>query len=168
MPKFTGSLALVSLNSKTALRALQKELDKILLEGAREWFRTVDSIVPTWSGMSRASLEPIADKLEIPFFVGVDPAAPDRRSQGRELGSSPELESTGGIFKFSWRSDVFHLIYNEFHDATAVGFRLRFPGPYHAQDKAAQAFRDEVNERLAKVNARVIVRPSIKLVRIQL
>lgn len=164
MPKFTGSIGLANYNAKAARRALDKELTEILIEGTRAWVRTVAAIIPNWSGESRASLIKIADKVGVPIFVTVAKDAPDRRAQGETKGRG-DFEITGrGVYNFFWESNVFHLAYNEFNDATLVGFHLKNPGPYHSQRQAKEAFFRTVDAKLRALNADNFVSPFIKVV----
>jgi len=151
MPRFTGSFGLPNLDELAARRALGAELKDILFEGTVEWVRTVSAILPNWSGMSRASLQSIGNLVGILIFASPVLGAPDRVAQGRNQGEgrfSTSADERAGQYFFEWRSQVFHLIYNESNDANAVGFHLRNPGPYHSQRQAQQSFFKTVNPRL--------------------
>lgn len=162
MPRLTGSLLLLDLNINSALKELDKECKDILLEGAVEWVRTVSAIVPNWSGMSRASLKPIADLVGVPLFVTTVPGAPDRRLLGAARGSA-QLNTTGFKYSFEWRSRVFHFVYNESNNANLVGFKLRNPGPYQSQRQAQQSFFKTVNDRLRDLQ--FVIGPHIRVTR---
>jgi hypothetical protein len=150
MPRLTGHLAQLEFNLDAQLKKLDKKAKDVLTHGVSEWVRTVASIVPTWSGMSLASLKPIANLAGVPLFVGVAPTAPDRRSAGEALGEA-KLEITKTTYAFEWRSRVFHFIYNEFNNANLVGFRLKQPGPYHSMKAAEEAFLRVMNSRLKEL-----------------
>lgn len=150
MPRMTSDLALLQLDSASLLEALDENLHKILVEGTVEWVRTVAAILPNWSGESRASLKPIADLVNVPIFVTTVPGAPNRQAQGLAAGFA-ELRTTDGIYTFEWRSDVFHLAYNEANNANLVGFHLRNPGPYNSQRQAEQSFFLTINPRLREL-----------------
>lgn len=147
MPKLTGSFARLEFDLDAQLKKLDKKAKDVLTHSTSEWVRTVASIVPTWSGMSLASLKPMANLVGVPLFVGVAPTAPDRRAQGEALGEA-KLEITKTTYAFEWRSRVFHFIYNEFNNANLVGFRLKQPGPYHSMRAAEEAFLKTLRERL--------------------
>ena len=151
MPKLTGSLGLVELDIAAFEAALDQKLTKILVEGTAEWVRTVSAILPNWSGESRASLRPIADLVNIPIFASAVAGAPDRVSKGESEGFG-ELHLGPGQYFFEWRSQVFHLAYNELNDANAVGFHLRNPGPYQSQRQAEQSFFKTVNPLLRSLD----------------
>lgn len=145
--QMTGSLGFVTLDTQALLDSLDKKLKDILVEGTKEWVRTVSAILPNWSGESRASLRPIADLVGIPIFASPVSGAPDRVAKGQSEGSG-ELITQDGVYAFSWQSDVFHLAYNELNNANAVGFHLINPGPYLSQRQAQQSFFATVNPLL--------------------
>jgi len=152
MPKITGTLALVELDLTGILQDLDRQCTDILLDGAKEWTKTVVDIVPTWSGMSQASIQPIADLVGVPVFTSAVSGAPDRSGQGRARGSASLTLGDGGQYAFEWKSTVFHFIYNESNDANATGFfSLKKPGPYQSQRQASAAFFRVVNPRLRAI-----------------
>lgn len=163
MPKLTGTLNLVELDLAAALRDLDKQCTQILIDGTTEWVRTVAAIVPNWSGMSRASLKPIADLVGVPLFAGPVSGAPDRVAEGTASGSAKLTLGDNGEYSFEWKSTVFHFVYNESHNANLVGFRLRNPGPYQSQKQAAESFFRTVNPRLRQIQG--IVGQNIKVIR---
>ncbi len=162
MPKMTGQVTLVNLALDALLRDLDKEFTDILVTGTREWVRTVVSIVPSWSGMSRASLKPIADLVGEPVFSSPTSGAPDRQLQGEALGEGKLNLGEGNIYSFTWKTSVFHFIYNESNNANLVGFHLRNPGPYHSRDAANQAFERAIQSRLRAVEIRFKAHIKIK------
>jgi len=152
MPKITGTLALIELDLAGVLQTLDRQCTDILLDGAKEWTKTVVDIVPTWSGMSQASIQPIADLVGVPVFTSPVSGAPDRAALGRAKGSATLTLGDNGQYAFEWKSTVFHFIYNESNDANATGFfNLRHPGPYQSQRLASSAFFRVVNPRLRQI-----------------
>jgi len=162
MPRITGEFIIPGASNK-AVKELQAKCKAILRSGTEAWVEEVKSIVPNWSGMSRASLAPIAKLVNVPLFpLGPTEAGiPDRVGVGKALG---EARMKYGPFEYSfeWKSQVFHFVYNESHNANLIGFRLRNPGPYQSQRKAAKAFFDVVIPQLrtlgSDINIRVIRR----------
>lgn len=150
MPRIVGTLAGLTLDLNSLLKELDGRCQSIVRSGAVEWVRTVAAIVPNWSGMSRASLKPIADLVGVPLFVTVVPGAPDRRAEGESQGEA-KFETDKNIYVFEWRSTVFHFVYNESNNANLVGFHLRNPGPYQSQRQAAEAFFRTVNPQLRQL-----------------
>lgn len=167
MPKLTGNFAALKLDLEGLMRDLDLQFRDILIEGTQEWVRTVSAIVPNWSGMSRASLQPLADLVGVPIFASAVSGAPNRVGEGRSLAIPEPKIVLGdqGQYYFEWHTQVFHFIYNEFHNANLVGFHLRNPGPYHSMREAERAFFLTVNPQLRAV------RPSfdsnIKVIRVQ-
>ena len=160
MPKMTGSFALVSLALDSLLTDLDNQCRDVLVDGVKEWVRSVAGIVPNWSGMSRASLQPIADKVGISIFASpVRPDVPNRVAEGRASGSATlhPLDDNQRDFKyfFDWKSTVFHYVYNESHNANTAGFNLIHPGPYHSMRQAEIAFFGRVTPQLRKIQIRV-------------
>lgn len=170
MPKITGFFAVPELLLDALLKDLDKQSREILLDGTTEWVRTVSAIVPNWSGMSRASLQPIAEKVGVSLFASPVGGAPNRVAEGRAKGEATlhPIDTGGRDFRyfFQWRSTVFHYVYNEFNNANLVGFHLRNPGPYHSMRQAEQSFFRTVNPRLRAIQFNVGAH--IKVVRKQI
>lgn len=150
MPKMISTLIDIKLDVAGATRALEQEFHDILFEGTKAWVREVASIVPNWSGMSRASLKPIADLVDLPLFAGPVAGAPNRVQSGLASGFA-ELRIKGFSYHFYWESTVFHYVFNEYNNANKYGFHLRNPGPYYSMKKAETAFFNYVNPRLKKL-----------------
>jgi hypothetical protein len=153
MPQITGQLAELRLDLDKMLRDLDRQFTDVLVKGTQEWVRTVAAIVPNWSGMSRASLQPIAELVGVAVFASPVAGAPNRVGEGRSLAIPPPKLVLGdnGQYFFEWRSQVFHLVYNENNNANLVGFHLRNPGPYHSMEQAEEAFFRTVNPLLRAV-----------------
>lgn len=165
MPKMTGQVTLVNLALDALLKDLDKEFTDILVTGTREWVRTVVGIVPSWSGMSRASIKPIADLVGEPVFSSPAAGAPDRQTEGEALGEGKlNLGESKNIYSFTWRTNVFHFIYNESNNANELDppFHLKKPGPYHSRDAANRAFERAVQSRLRAVEIRFKAHIKIK------
>lgn len=157
MPRITANFAIPGLADLA--KRLEKEFGSILEDGTKAWVEEVKSIVPNWSGMSRASLAPIADKVGVPLFpLGpTESGIPNRVAQGQASGEA-KLQKGPREYFFEWKSTVFHFIYNESNNANNVGFRLRNPGPYHSQQRAARAFFGVVIPRLRKVGSDIKIK----------
>lgn len=160
MPKIRADFAIPGLAD--VAKKLDAELKAILKDGTKAWVEEVKDIVPNWSGMSRASLAPIADLVNVPLFpLGpTESGVPNRVADGKASGEA-KLRYGPREYYFEWKSTVFHFIYNESNNANNVGFRLRNPGPYQSQRRAAKAFFEVVIPRLRKVAAGI----DIKIIR---
>lgn len=150
--RIIGSFALLTFDLGAARKALDDELNNIMLEATRAWVRTVVSIVPTWSGASQSSIQPIADKVGVPVFSSPVAGAPDRRDPSK---GQADLQLSGPRKFFRWNTSVFHFIYNENNNANLVGFHLRNPGPYHSQRKANVAFQNVMQKRIRRLRSRI-------------
>lgn len=144
--KMTANLAVPVFDLEAAKRALDGEYQRILIEGVKEWVYTVESIIPNWSGESRASLRALASQVDIEIIAFPVAGAPNRVAKGESEGEA-KLKTDNFEYSFYWKSSVFHLIYNESNDANAVGFHLIQPGPYHSMAAAAAVFNKYVKER---------------------
>jgi len=150
--RIVGSFALLSFQIGAARKALNDELNDIMMQATRAWVRTVVSIVPTWSGASQASIQPIANLVGVPVFSTPVAGAPDRRDTSK---GQAELSLEGPRKFFRWNTSVFHFIYNENNNANLVGFHLRNPGPYRSQRRAKTAFDTVVKKRLSRMRSRI-------------
>ncbi len=150
MPRLKGTLAKLDFKLNVAKAKIEQDALEILRDGAQAWVRAIADAVPVWSGMSLASLKPIADLVGISLNTSPVSGAPDRQSKGRALGSAT-FEDGPTKFSFSWESNVFHYLFNEFNDARPYGFHLIRPGPYYSVRKAEGAFFKEVNPRLRRL-----------------
>lgn len=152
--KFEGELRLPGFDFEAAKRALDEECKQILVEGVKGWIEAVEAIVPNWSGESRASLRAIGNLVGVPIAAYPVRGAPDRVAKGESEGSA-KLETSGFKYIFSWKSDVFHLAYNESNNANLVGFHLINPGPYHSQQIAMKAFDAITSRRLKNLKFKI-------------
>lgn len=160
MPKMTGEFVKVQLALDSLINDIDNQCREILVDGVKAWVNSVASIVPNWSGMSRASLQPIADKVGITIFASpVRPGVPNRVAEGRASGSATlhplDDNDVDGKYFFDWQSTVFHFVYNESHNANLVGFHLINPGPYESMRKAEIEFFRLVTPRLRNVQVRL-------------
>jgi hypothetical protein len=145
--KLTADLALPIFDLKAAQRGLDEAMKEILIEGIQEWVNTVAMIVPNWSGESRASLRALAGQVGVVVPAFPVAGAPNRVSKGESEGEA-KITTDNFQYSFSWKSSVFHFIYNESNNANAVGFHLIQPGPYHSMEAANEAFQRLTKQRL--------------------
>lgn len=131
-------------------RKLHEQLSEALAESCKVWLTAAIGL-PIWSGASVATFTPLASYVAFalaPIPVG---GAPNRVSIGIANGSAAfEAGTKPGLYTFTYSTTLPHLIINEYHNAnTFIGpngpyFRLKNPGPYHFQKRAAEAFRSFV------------------------
>lgn len=146
MPKLVGSLVKVELGKRTAF-FLNSRFQNLLVEATKIWLGVMREEIPIWSGMSQSALKPIADAVDVPLFIRPVSGAPDRTAEGEAAGAGSGLETSRGVYELVFNSAVPHFAVNEFTDATKFGFRLKRPGPYHSQEKAADAFFDYIDSQ---------------------
>lgn len=127
-------------------RMIDAQLRAALTDGGTIWMNAAISRIPIWSGASHGTFLKLAAKIGYSISVG----------GGVPMGLGPQYgsaQSTGkltiyaGAYVLEYSTNLWHLIYNEFHDGNAnkeearVYSRLKNPGPYHFQELAAEAFR---------------------------
>ena len=70
--------------------------------------------------------------------------ARNRVQLGLEHGEAEfETNQDTGVYSFTYHTTLSHLYINEYYDATAWGFNLKTPGPYHFQERGRAAFQAE-------------------------
>ncbi len=131
--------------------ALHEKLSEALAQAGCKWLYTVDEIIPTWSGASRATLSPLASYVGYSLVIGVMSTAPNRIDVGIAHGSATfEGNRDTGLYSFSYATTLPWLIINEYNNANTFinpktgqpYFHLTHPGPYHFQEAAAKALRE--------------------------
>lgn len=152
--KLTAEISMPSFDLDAAKKALDVECKSILVEGVKAWVNTVESVLPNWSGESRGSLRPIAGLVGIMVFASPVRGAPDRVAFGESEGEA-KINNENFQYSFYWQSKCFHLAYNEFNNANAVGFHLINPGPYHSQALATAAFKAVTNQKLRNLKFKI-------------
>ncbi len=128
-------------------KAADVELTKLIKDSARVWLNaTVLSVIPVWSGASRASFLKLARAVSFPLSITGLKATPGqtRGALGPSIGFQ---QSTGklvtdakkGVYTFAYSTSLFHLVFNEFNNANQspvagrLYSRLKQPGPYNFQ-----------------------------------
>ena len=124
--------------------AIDKRVREATEEGARVWLKTVLSIIPTWSGASRATFEALAQSVGFTVVYGPIRANKDRRSLGQGTGFGGVTRDSTGHYSFYYRTELRYLLFNEANVArVGVGgvFKgLINPTPYKFFEKGEQAF----------------------------
>lgn len=127
-------------------RALQETLGDAIAHAAFEWLGATTTIIPVWSGASRATFMPLAS--QIGFQLSVQPIAwKDRVDIGLSNATgSLTADSEKGQFSFTYSTTLPWLIYNEFNNANitpdpTLFSRLLQPGPYHFQERGLEAWK---------------------------
>jgi hypothetical protein len=129
-------------------RMIDEKLRAALIEGGTIWMNAAISRIPVWSGASRGTFLKLAAKIGYAISVGgtnagmlgLGPAAGSSQSTGK-------MTVYAGAYILEYTTHLWHLCYNESHDANAnpvearLFYHLRNPTPYNFQVAAAEEFR---------------------------
>ena len=142
-----AALQYPKLNLAAYRAALADSAKETIAESAFVWIDVATSIIPVWSGASRATFARLAQDVSFQLQLGNTPAAPDRTSLGlAQSDGGVEFDEQRGIFSFRYETTLDHLVFNEKKNANdggdpAVFSRLLRPGPYNFHETANQAAR---------------------------
>jgi hypothetical protein len=124
-------------------KALDREMTDLLTKAAAEWLHNTADTIPVWTGASRATFSVLASAAGYQLDPGFA-VAPDSRVASADFGAGTGTflaDTKDGRYTFSYHSTLPHLYINENYDARPWGFRLTTPGPYHFEEKGAEAFK---------------------------
>ncbi|CAL1125571.1 unnamed protein product [Cladocopium goreaui] len=122
-------------------KQLQTELGEALAEATFRWLSETADKIPVYSGASKATFIPLAN--EISLQLAIAPIVRSRIPLGLAHGDGEIItDPVSGRFTFTYYTDLFYLVYNEYHNANLVGFHLRNPGPYRFQEAGRKAFEE--------------------------
>lgn len=142
---------------------MDRILTRQLKKAATVWLNaTVLLVIPVWSGASRATFLKLAREVGFPLTV-TGLKAPSRllNQSPSELGPRAGFQksrgevttnSSSGIYTFTYQTDLFHLVFNEFNNANQnptagrLFSRLIQPGPYNFREIGQDAFEDYVRD----------------------
>lgn len=169
MAGLTGSYASITFDQNAASNYVRGRLREILRLGITAWVEEAKSIIPVWSGASRASLTQVAGLVGVAVFgpgKGSTVAHSNEPVPGVKnrvgLGQSSESfevndSGEGGRFSFRWKSDLFHLNVNERTNVNALSHRFHLiqPGPYELRRHCNDAFKRTVDAELARFQFRI-------------
>jgi len=167
--KFSATFELAQVDLGLYQKALDQTLREALAHAVFEYINEVLSVIPVWSGASRATFLQLA--RQISMYIPIVPTAwggtgaKNHPSASSILNRIPLGERCGtgklnmdigtGKYNFEYTNDLHYLTYNEYHDANseksdpAVFSQLKRPGPYNFQKKGAAAF--ESSARMARL-----------------
>lgn len=156
--KFKVKLQQANIQMDQYMIRLDKYLTKQLERGAQTWLNaTVMLSVPVWSGASRATFLKLARKVNHPLTItGIKKNAKKgiaRGTDGPRLGfqkskGEVSMGKTPGLYTFTYETDLFRLVFNEFNNANdnpvagRLFSKLITPGPYGFQRIGQDAFED--------------------------
>lgn len=147
MPKVSHNFGGRRFDANKAKRDLERKLKDIFIDAGKAFAQTLVDEVPTWSGESQGSIEPVAKAFDVPVFTTPVAGAPSRGSAGRAQGHV-DISMGPKDYSFVWSSDVFQYGINERYDVSHA-IPLKKPGPYNSFPKAVAAFQEVVDEGFA-------------------
>lgn len=177
--KFRARFRQIQLNSSKFRDDLAKVLTRDIKIAATAWLNaTVMSVIPIWSGASRATFLKLSRSVGFGLTItGIEARSSENpRALGPSVGfqqSEGKVNTDGarkGIVSFNYGTDLFHLVFNEYENANAspvagrLFARLRDPGPYGFQDIGREAFEEFA--RVAVELPNPWKSPRIKLIRV--
>lgn len=150
--KFTGTLQLMRINIKDWKQVARQRMLKAVKEGAQLWINASIAAIPVWSGASHGTFKKLASLVN--YQLSITPrVAPDQvdYALGIQVGFAQSngkinKDFTNMIYTFTYKSNLWHLHYNEYKNANQnkkagrVRGTLLRPGPYHFQELGRQAF----------------------------
>lgn len=135
------NIRLLHLDVNACKRDIEKALTANLKEAVRAYLRAIIfNVVPVWSGASVATFMKLAAAVNQPLVIVPKVSSRVGLGASRSTGAL-NVDMSKGEIKATYSTSLPHLIYNEFNNANAVGYRLINPGPYRFQDKGAEAFK---------------------------
>ena len=157
--KFLAKLQLPKLDLNSYEKLVAVEMQQTLKDAVAVWLNaTVRTVVPTWSGASRATYESIANKADTSISYGPIIAHKDRRPLGRRESKS-KFQVGKYVYFFEWETSLryfilnehTHQVYNPTARDTGSGkilspFGLKHPGPYNLSEKGMAALQSFVQD----------------------
>jgi hypothetical protein len=134
-------------NRKAAIASLRVKLQQAADEAGETFIKTFVSMVPSYTGASRAQLLPLGDLTHntVPITVV---GRESRVSEGRAAGGASIDISNDAILNLEVTTNWPWFQVNETNDARKWGIHLTNPGPYNVLP-AAEAAADAVLEQTA-------------------
>jgi hypothetical protein len=121
-------------------RKMKVELTLALQAAVRAYLTSIlKNVIPVWSGASVATFLKLS--AEVNLNVTISPVVKSRIGLGRNLSEGEiDIDASRGRYIAKYSTSLPHLIFNEYQDANAIGYKLKRPGPYNFQGIGAAAF----------------------------
>lgn len=166
-----GSYISLTFDANAASRYVQKRLKDILTQGMVAWVEEAKSIIPVWSGASRAALTQIAGFVGVPVFgpgkgtgsahsneiVTTKAKTSPTDGQASETFTPPTVD--GGRVFTRWSTNLFHLNVNERVNVNTLDlehpFHLTQPGPYYLRKRCNDAAKQVIVSELNRFQYRI-------------
>lgn len=133
-------ISLLSLDVDKCKREIERSLTETLKEAVRAYLKSIlYNVVPVWSGASVATFIKLAASVD--HVVNISPKVRSRINLGSTSSTGTlNVDMNRGVISATYSTSLPHLVFNEYSNANAYGYRLRNPGPYGFQIKGADAF----------------------------
>lgn len=132
-----GSIPGLRFDWRRYMADLDAALRLQLVLAARAWLRAVILSVPSWTGQSRGSLQPIGRFIGIAVPSPVSPTAPGDRSGLGQSQQAFNFTAAGGIYMMHWETHVPHYLINEYYN---VPLPLLNPTPWLSLESGERAW----------------------------
>lgn len=149
---------------------LHRRFSSALDAGIKAWVQTADSIIPTWSGGSRATLIELGAKVGVQVSVYAKDGVKSRVDLGKRETPPPVIRKSRlyGEYYFQWKTSLDYFVNNETKPMNAVmKNRLIKETPYNFREAAGQAFREALMREVGKESPASIVRKSLRIVQLR-
>lgn len=152
-------LVQIEINTGEWLTLMDRRLSTHINRSAARWINSiVFSVIPIWSGASRATFVKLAREVNFPLSIGSASPTSSGSDVSPMLGfrqSSGEVEKNKslGLYTFTYSTTLFHLVFNEQYDANSdkkagkVFSELLNPGPYNFREVGREAFETYAREK---------------------
>lgn len=114
---------------------------------ARAWLREVILSVPSWTGQSRGSLQPIGRFIGVMVDAPVSATAPGDRSGLGRAQQAFNFTAAGGLYLMHWETHVPHYLINEYYQ---VNLPLLNPTPWLSLDAGERAWYAYIQANLLR------------------
>lgn len=155
--KFSVRFRAPRIDEKAFLRVLDERMGKRIEDAAKAWLNAIVlSVIPIWSGASRATFSKLARAVGQPLsLAGISSnrvlisSSPGRWGpQAGYSNSKGFVTKDNAKYTFTYQTTLFHLVFNEQFDGNAnpiagrVFSTLKQPGPYNFRTIGQEAFND--------------------------
>ncbi len=159
MSRIKSKFVAITLNVDKVTKRQQTRIINAITFGIKAWVREAESIIPVYSGASRASLDQIASVVKVDVSTTpttnaikrLGPAAIASRQAQARSDSRGEIQVNKDTIIFFYESTLQWLVDNELgnaNDAVARSGNLITPIPYNFIDRANQKATEVIQRRL--------------------
>jgi hypothetical protein len=156
MIQYRKGFRALKLDDKKYLKDVQRFLEQLIYEAAREWLEavlhavsgaphTVGDTFPVQTGEAKGSLAPLGSELGVSVPISPAPDRPDRSGYGEAASrySTHIIQSAKLSYQFRWGSNVLHFQINE-----VSGYPNIKSAPWHVREAGDEAFQDYIERHI--------------------